>query len=142
MALTEGDKVAVIKLWGKISGQTEAIGSEALQRLITCFPQCKTYFKHYDLSPGSAQIRTQGTRILDAIGEATKHLDNLSESLSKLSDLHAYSLRVDPENFKLLSHCILVVLAIHCPAEFNSETHASWDKFLAVISAILTSKYR
>ncbi|XP_030068157.1 hemoglobin subunit zeta [Microcaecilia unicolor] len=142
MALTDGDKAAVVNLWSKISGQTEAIGNEALQRLFTGFPQTKTYFKHYDLSPNSAQVRAHGARVLGAVGEATKYLDNLSEGLSKLSDLHAYNLRVDPENFKLLSHCFLVVLAVHFPAEFTPQVQAAWDKYLVAISTVLTSKYR
>lgn len=35
-----------------------------------------------------------------ALGNAIKNLDNLSQALSELSNLHAYNLRVDPVNFK------------------------------------------
>ncbi|XP_018092378.2 hemoglobin subunit alpha-3-like, partial [Xenopus laevis] len=85
---------------------------------------------------------TNGGKVLGAIGEATKHLDNLDTALSKLSDLHAYNLRVDPGNFRLLSHTIQVTLAAHFQAEFDATAQAAWDKFLAAISTVLTSKYR
>ncbi|XP_056390502.1 hemoglobin subunit alpha-3-like [Hyla sarda] len=106
------------------------------------FPQTKTYFNHFDLSHGSTDVQTHGGKVLGALVQAAKHLDNLEESLSKLSDLHAYNLRVDPGNFHMLSHSILVVLASHFPADFDAATHAALDKFLSVVSHILTSKYR
>ncbi|XP_056390493.1 hemoglobin subunit alpha-3-like isoform X1 [Hyla sarda] len=106
------------------------------------FPQTKTYFNHFDLSHGSTDVQTHGGKVLGALVQAAKHLDNLEESLSKLSDLHAYNLRVDPGNFHMLSHSMLVVLAAHFPADFDAATHAAFDKFLAAVSHILTSKYR
>ncbi|KAG8432885.1 hypothetical protein GDO86_017225 [Hymenochirus boettgeri] len=138
MTLTDSEKSAVVALWSKIAPQTSALGAEALERLFTGFPQTKTYFSHFDLSHGSADIQKHGGKVLSALGEAAKNMDNLSA----LSDLHAYNLRVDPGNFKLLSHTILVTLAVHFPSEFDASTHAAWDKFLAEVSSVLTSKYR
>ncbi|KAJ1097347.1 hypothetical protein NDU88_002467 [Pleurodeles waltl] len=142
MTLTDAEKAAVLSLWGKASGDLEALGAEALDRLFRSFPQSKTYFSHFDTSPGSADLRNHGAKVLGALGEAAKSMDNLDQALSKLSDLHAYNLRVDPGNFKVLSHCIQIVLAAHFPAEFAPEVQAAWDKFLAAVSAVLTSKYR
>lgn len=68
--------------------------------MFTVFPQTKTYFPHFDLTPGSDQIRGHGTKVLNALGEAVSNLGNLSQALSELSNLHAYNLRVDPVNFK------------------------------------------
>ena len=64
------------------------------------YPQTKTYFPHFDLSSGSDQIRSHGKKVANALGNAVKSLDNLSQALSELSNLHAYNLRVDPVNFK------------------------------------------
>uniref|UniRef100_A0A6I8NJE6 Hemoglobin subunit zeta n=1 Tax=Ornithorhynchus anatinus TaxID=9258 RepID=A0A6I8NJE6_ORNAN len=149
-------------------------------RLFASYPQTKTYFPHFDLSQSSAQLRTHGSKVISAIGEAVKNIDNMGGALSKLSELHAYILRVDPVNFKvgcrpggrgglgrelgrvlgrardspcnspdsssllpqLLSHCILVSLASRFPADFTAEAHAAWDKFLSIVSSILTEKYR
>ncbi|KAM3916437.1 hemoglobin larval subunit alpha-like [Leptodactylus fuscus] len=142
MTFSDAEKAAIASITGKVGGNASALGGEALERLFLSFPQTKTYFSHFDLSHGSADVQAHGGKVLSAIVEAAKHLDNLEGSLSKLSDLHAYNLRVDPGNFSLLSHCILVVLASHFPNDFDATAHAAFDKFLAVVSHILTSKYR
>uniref|UniRef100_A0A8C4W654 Hemoglobin subunit zeta n=1 Tax=Gopherus evgoodei TaxID=1825980 RepID=A0A8C4W654_9SAUR len=111
-------------------------------RLFSSYPQTKTYFPHFDLSQGSAQLHGHGSKVLGAIGEAVKNIDNITGALATLSELHAYILRVDPVNFKLLSHCILCSVAAHFPNDFTPEVHAAWDKFLSQISSVLTAKYR
>ncbi|XP_049623966.1 hemoglobin subunit zeta-like [Suncus etruscus] len=142
MSLTKAERTHVLSLWDKVSAQANVVGPEALERLFCCFPQTKTYFPHFDLSAGSAQLQAHGTKVLNALGEAVKSLDNVSGALAKLSELHAYVLRVDPVNFKLLAHCLLVTLAAHFPDDFTAETHAALDKFLTLVSSVLTEKYR
>lgn len=73
-------------------------------RLFSSYPQTKTYFPHFDLSQGSAQLRGHGSKVMNAIGEAVKHIDDIRGALAKLSELHAYILRVDPVNFKVSEH--------------------------------------
>ncbi len=65
------------------------------------FPTTKTYFPHFDLSHGSAQVKAHGKKVGDALTKAADHLDDLPSALSALSDLHAHKLRVDPVNFKV-----------------------------------------
>ncbi|KAM6156129.1 hemoglobin subunit zeta [Rhynchocyon petersi] len=142
MSLTKAERTIVASMWGKISTQADSVGTEALERLFASYPQTKTYFPHFDLHPGSAQLRTHGSKVAAALGDAVKNIDNISGALSKLSELHAYVLRVDPVNFKLLSHCLLVTVASHFPADFTAEAHEAWDKFLSVVSSVLTEKYR
>ncbi|VTJ78184.1 Hypothetical predicted protein [Marmota monax] len=156
MSLTKSERAIIMSIWDKISMQSEIIGTETLERLFSSFPQTKTYFPHFDLHPGSPQLRTHGSKVVAAIGDAVKNIDNIASALTKLSELHAYILRVDPVNFKvgkwsgvpvgratgLLSHCLLVTLAAHFPAEFTAETHAAWDKYLSILSSVLTEKYR
>ncbi|XP_073504035.1 hemoglobin subunit alpha-B-like [Phyllobates terribilis] len=129
-------------LWGKASGQVEALGAETLNRLFKSCPSTKTYFSKFNLEAGSADLKTQGSKILNAIGLASHHLDDLDHALDHLSDLHAFHLRVDPGNFDLLCHNVLVVLAIHFPGDFTPAAHAAFDKFLAAVSVTLCSKYR
>ena len=43
---------------------------------------------------------------------------------------------------QLLSHCLLVTLASHFPADLTADAHAAWDKFLSLVSCVLTEKYR
>ncbi|XP_073501869.1 hemoglobin subunit alpha-3-like [Phyllobates terribilis] len=142
MTLTASERAFIQNLWPKIAPKVNELGGEALERMFLCFPQTKTYFSHFDLSHGSADIKAHGGKVLSAIGKAASHLDDLDAALASLSDLHAYNLRVDPGNFELLSHTIQVVLALHFPDDFSAEAQAAWDKFLHEVSVILTSKYR
>ncbi|NXU93346.1 HBAD protein, partial [Xiphorhynchus elegans] len=98
--LTAEDKKLVQQVWQKISGCQEDAGAETLERMFAAYPQTKTYFPHFDLHHGSDQIRGHGKKVVAALGNAVKNLDNLSQALSELSNLHAYNLRVDPVNFK------------------------------------------
>ncbi|KAM7149460.1 hemoglobin subunit zeta-like [Molossus nigricans] len=142
MSLTKAERTIIMSMWSKISTQADAMGVEALERLFTSYPPTKTYFPHFDLHPGSAHLRSHGSKVVAAVGDAVKNIDNISGALSKLSELHAYILRVDPVNFKLLSHCLLVTMASHFPVDFTADAHAAWDKFLSVVSSVLTEKYR
>ncbi|KAH1184376.1 hemoglobin subunit alpha-A-like [Mauremys mutica] len=142
MVLTPGDKANVKALWSKVGSHLEEYGSETLERLFAVYPSTKTYFPHFDLHQGSAQVRGHGKKVLSALGDAVAHIDDIATALSKLSDLHAQTLRVDPVNFKLLNHCFLVVVAIHHPGALTPEVHVSLDKFLTAVATVLTSKYR
>lgn len=145
-------------------------GATVARRLFASFPQTKTYFPHFELRAGSAHLRAHGAKVVAALGDAVRSLDDVAGALSRLSELHAYILRVDPVNFKvggggggpqgpqgpqappaltqalppaqLLSHCLLVTLASHFPADLTADAHAAWDKFLSLVSCVLTEKYR
>uniref|UniRef100_A0A8C7HD32 Hemoglobin subunit alpha-4-like n=1 Tax=Oncorhynchus kisutch TaxID=8019 RepID=A0A8C7HD32_ONCKI len=143
MSLSAKDKANVKAIWGKILPKSDEIGEQALSRMLTAYPQTKTYFSHWaDLSPGSGPVKNHGGIIMGAIGKAVGLMDDLVGGLSALSDRHAFNLRVDPGNFKILSHNILVTLAIHFPSDFTPEVHIAVDKFLAALSAALADKYR
>uniref|UniRef100_A0A8U7MVV6 Globin domain-containing protein n=1 Tax=Corvus moneduloides TaxID=1196302 RepID=A0A8U7MVV6_CORMO len=140
--LTAEDKKLIQQVWGKVGGAEEEIGAETLWRMFHSYPPTKTYFPHFDLSQGSDQIRGHGKKVVAALGTAIKNLDNLSQALSELSNLHAYNLRVDPVNFKFLAQCLQVVLAVRLGKEYTPEVHASLDKFLCAVGTVLTAKYR
>ncbi|XP_077304929.1 hemoglobin subunit alpha-5-like [Lithobates pipiens] len=142
MTFSEAEKAAIVSIWDKVSGHVEEIGAESLERLFLSFPTSKTYFSHFDLSHGSKDLKRHGGKVVEAIGNAAHHLDNIDGALSALSDLHAQKLKVDPGNFRLLSHSIEVTLAAHFPKEFTPSVHAAWDKFLSTVSSVLVSKYR
>ncbi|XP_052053542.1 hemoglobin subunit alpha isoform X2 [Apodemus sylvaticus] len=134
MVLSGEDKANIKAAWGKIGGHGAEYGAEALERMFASFPTTKTYFPHFDVSHGSAQVQAHGKKVADALANAAGHLEDLPGALSALSDLHAHKLRVDPVNFKLLSHCLQVTLAKTLPEEFTPAVHAS-------VSTVLTSKY-
>ncbi|KAK7168148.1 hypothetical protein R3I94_002263 [Phoxinus phoxinus] len=143
MSLTAKDKAAVTALWAKVSGKADEIGHDALNRMLAVYPQTKTYFSHWkDLSPGSAPVKKHGKTVMGGVAEAVSKIDDLTSGLLNLSELHAFQLRVDPANFKILSHNILVVLAILFPTDFTPEAHVAMDKFLSALSLALAEKYR
>ncbi|KAM5152869.1 hemoglobin subunit alpha-5-like [Mantella aurantiaca] len=142
MTFTAAEKASITSIWSKVAGHENAIGAEALERLFLSFPQTKTYFSHFDLSHGSKDLQNHGGKVVKAIGSAAQHLDDLDSALSSLSDLHARNLRVDPGNFRLLSHAIQVTLAVHFTNQFTADAQAAWDKFLSAVSSVLVSKYR
>nr|XP_020466064.1 hemoglobin subunit alpha-1-like [Monopterus albus] len=102
MSLNATDKAIVKAFWAKVSGQADAIGADALSRMLVVYPQTKTYFSHWkDLSPGSAQVKKHGKTIMTGIATAVANVDDLDAGLLSLSELHAFTLRVDPANFKV-----------------------------------------
>ncbi|KAG7223175.1 hypothetical protein INR49_015783 [Caranx melampygus] len=137
-SLTDKDKATIRTFWARISSKTEDIGTNALSRMLVVYPQTKTYFSHWkDLSPGSAPVKKHGITVMNGVADAVTKLDDLKGGLLSLSELHAFTLRIDPANFKILSHNILVVLAIMFPNEFTPEVHVSMDKFLAALALAL-----
>ncbi|XP_073501867.1 hemoglobin subunit alpha-5-like [Phyllobates terribilis] len=142
MTFSDAEKAAISSLAAKIAAHADDFGAEALERMFLSYPQTKTYFSHIDLSHGSKDLHSHGGKIVKAIGNAAQHVDDLDHALSSLSDLHAQKLRVDPGNFRLLSHSIQVTLAAHFPGEFSAVAQAAWDKFLSAVSSVLVSKYR
>lgn len=101
MVLSPADKSNVKAAWDKVGGNAGEYGAEALERMFLSFPTTKTYFPHFDLSHGSAQIKGHGKKVGDALAKAVGSIDDLAGALSALSDLHAHKLRVDPVNFKV-----------------------------------------
>ncbi|NXI91831.1 HBAD protein, partial [Psophia crepitans] len=142
--LTAEEKKLIVQVWEKIASHQDECGKQALERMFSAYPQTKTYFPHFDLHPGSEQISNHGKKVAAALGNAVKNLDNLSQALSELSNLHAYNLRVDPPPFalQLLGQCIQVVLAVHLGKDYTPEVHAAFDKFLSAVAAVLSEKYR
>ncbi|XP_015421058.1 PREDICTED: hemoglobin subunit alpha isoform X1 [Myotis davidii] len=142
MVLSPADKTNIKAAWEKVGAHAGDYGAEALERTFVAFPSTKTYFAHLDLRPGSAQVKAHGQKVADALTLAVNHLDDLPRALSALSDLHAHKLQVNPVNFKLLGHCLLVTLARHYPGDFSPALQASLDKFLSHVIWALASSYR
>lgn len=72
--------------------------------MLLVYPQTKIYFTHWpDISSNSPQLKKHGKTVMGAITDAVGKIDNLVGGLSKLSDMHATQLRIDPGNFKVRS---------------------------------------
>lgn len=74
----------------------------SLSRMLYVYPQTKTYFAHWkDQSPTSAAAKKHGITIMNAVGDSVSKIDDLKTGLFNLSELHAFTLRVDPVNFRV-----------------------------------------
>uniref|UniRef100_A0A452QD73 Hemoglobin subunit mu n=1 Tax=Ursus americanus TaxID=9643 RepID=A0A452QD73_URSAM len=142
--LSAQERAQVAQVWDLIAGHEASFGGggHGVLGLFTVYPSTKIYFKHLGLCLDETQLLTHGQRMLEAVGVAVQHMDNLRAALSPLADLHAQVLRVDPSNFPLLIQCFQVVLASHLQGEFTVEMQAAWDKFLTGVAVVLTEKYR
>ncbi|NP_001281123.1 hemoglobin, alpha embryonic 5 [Cynoglossus semilaevis] len=143
MSLNSIDKERIRILWSKISKDSDAIGAEALGRLFAAHPQTKTYSTHFkDFTYNSPQVKEHGKLVMKGIKQAYENIDDMVTGLLDLSEKHAFTLRVDPSNFKLLSSCFHVVLSKRYPNDYTDEAHLSFDKFLANVALALSEKYR
>lgn len=78
--------------------------------MLTVYPQTKTYFSHWsDISKGSAQVKNHGKTVMGGVEEAVNKIDDLTNGLLNLSELHAFQLRVDPTNFKVILHYTIFI---------------------------------
>ncbi|XP_078506708.1 hemoglobin subunit beta-3-like [Lissotriton helveticus] len=142
---TAEEKAAITSVWAQVDAAAD--GQETLARVLVVFPWTQRYFSSFgDLSSasaiaGNAKVAAHGKKVLSALGGAVHHLDDIKHTLAKLSELHADTLHVDPQNFQLLGNCLVIVLARKMGAAFTPEVHAAWEKFLAVSCAALSKHY-
>uniref|UniRef100_A0A3B1KEN6 Globin domain-containing protein n=1 Tax=Astyanax mexicanus TaxID=7994 RepID=A0A3B1KEN6_ASTMX len=103
--------------------------------MLVVYPQTKTYFSHWqNLSPGSASVRKHGKTVMSGVAEAVSKIDDLTNgSAHPQRSLHASA--------AILSHNLLVVLAIQFPSDFTPEVHVAMDKFLSAVALALSRKY-
>ncbi|MEQ2192311.1 hypothetical protein XENOCAPTIV_009916 [Xenoophorus captivus] len=118
-------------------------------RMLVVYPQTKTYFAHWkDLSPGSAPVKKHGATVMGGVADAVAKIDDLTSGLLNLSELHAFTLRVDPANFKVQwvinpwSISVNTAWELWLPNDFTPEVHVAVDKFLAAVARALSEKYR
>ncbi|XP_004628005.1 hemoglobin subunit alpha-like [Octodon degus] len=142
MSLSDADKSTLRFAWKKIGPNFAQHSPDAVYRMFVSFPSTKTYFPSFAIAPGSPQIQAHGKKVANALNKAVENVDDMPTALSDLSDLHAHKLRVDPVNFKFLSHSMLVTMASKYPSDFTPEVHATMDKFMSAVGTVLTSKYR
>ncbi|TNN37313.1 Hemoglobin subunit alpha-D [Liparis tanakae] len=140
--LSKKQKELIAEIWASLTPVAEDIGADALGRMFASYPGTKTYFSHLDISPRSAHLLSHGRKIVLAIAEGARDIGQLTVTLAPLQTLHAYQLRIDPANFKLFSHCVLVALACHMGDDFTPDAHAAMDKYMSAFAAVLSEKYR
>ncbi|OCT63995.1 hemoglobin subunit alpha-3 [Xenopus laevis] len=141
MSLSQAEKTLILAFWNKASGLINTIGPQIVNRLLLAYPQLKTHFGNFNVTPGSSDLNTLGIKIITAVGGATQHMDDLPVHLAILTDLHSLTLRIDPGNYKLMIDCIVISMAASLPQDFTAEVQNAMTNFLIIIGDILASKF-
>lgn len=113
------------------------------------YPQTKTYFSHWkSLAYGSNDVKIHGARIMGGVTEAIGKIDNLTTGLLNLSELHAFTLRVDPANFKVRARLLplfwFIILHI-CVYARNTDAFfffaSLWQLFAHCILVVMANMF-
>ncbi|XP_026109989.1 hemoglobin cathodic subunit beta-like [Carassius auratus] len=142
---SDSERKTIASVWGKI--KVDKIGPQTLARVLIVYPWTQRYFGSFgNLSSASAvlanlKVANHGKTVLNALDKAVKNLDGIKATYSELSQLHCNTLNVDPDNFRLLADCLTIVVATSFRSEFNPAVQATWQKFLSVVVAALSSRY-
>ncbi|KAG7226462.1 hypothetical protein INR49_013875 [Caranx melampygus] len=125
----------------------EDIGPKALCRCLIVYPWTQRYFGAFgnlynaEAIKSNPKIAAHGITVLHGLDRAMKNMDNIKATYAELSVLHSEKLHVDPDNFKLLSDCLSIVIAAKMGNAFTPEIQATWQKFLAVVVSALGRQY-
>ncbi|XP_060696356.1 hemoglobin subunit alpha-like [Hemiscyllium ocellatum] len=134
---TEGNIIKNIA--SELEKNAAKYGGESLARLFITNPGSKAYFSYDENNLESLQ--EHGKRVITAVANAARNLNDLKGSLDELATKHGSDLLVDPLNFPAFSRCIQVTLANHLQS-FTPADQLALDKFLKALNGYLSSKYR
>ncbi|XP_006011109.1 hemoglobin subunit beta-like [Latimeria chalumnae] len=142
---TETERATIETVYQKL--HLDEVGREALTRLFIVYPWTTRYFKSFgDLSSSKAiasnpKVTEHGLKVMNKLTEAIHNLDHIKDLFHKLSEKHFHELHVDPQNFKLLSKCLIIVLATKLGKQLTPDVQATWEKLLSVVVAALSREY-
>ncbi|XP_070846243.1 hemoglobin subunit beta-1-like [Chaetodon trifascialis] len=123
------------------------VGPKALVRCLIVYPWTQRYFGGFgnlynaDAIKSNPNIAAHGITVLHGLDRAVKNMDNIKATYAELSVLHSEKLHVDPDNFRLLSDCLSIVVAAKMGKNFTPEIQATFQKFLAVVVSALGRQY-
>lgn len=107
--------------------------------MLRVYPQTKTYFSHWkDQSASSPDVKKHGRTVMAGVGDAVAKIDDLKGGLLNLSELHAFTLRVDPANFKVQRQTHSETLNCDAKSSSNVDRGAATSRLCA---CLITSIY-
>ncbi|WP_208091318.1 hemoglobin beta-like protein, partial [Escherichia coli] len=142
---TDKERATIQDLFSKID--YDAVGQATLCRCLIVYPWTQRYFAKFGnlynaaAIMGNADVAKHGSIILHGLDRAMKNMDNIKAAYTDLSTLHSETLHVDPDNFRLLSDCLAIVLAARMGKNFTPEIQATIQKFMAVVVSALGRQY-
>ncbi|XP_037611980.1 hemoglobin subunit beta-1-like [Sebastes umbrosus] len=124
------------------------IGPKALSRCLIVYPWTRRHFvksfgdiKTNEAIKANKQIAAHGIKVLHGLDRGLKNMDNMKATYAQLSVLHSEKLHVDPDNFRVFTDCLTIVVAAKMGTSFNAQTQAAFQKFLTVAVSALGRQY-
>ncbi|XP_076025770.1 hemoglobin subunit beta-like [Genypterus blacodes] len=123
------------------------IGPKALCRCLIVYPWTQRYFGGFgnlynaEAIMANPMVGAHGITVLHGLDRALKNMDDIKGTYAELSVLHSEKLHVDPDNFRLFSDCLTIVIASKMGKDFTADMQAAWQKFLAVVVSALGRQY-
>lgn len=142
---TDFERATIQDIFSKID--YEVVGPAALNRCLVVYPWTQRYFGNFgnlynaDAIISNPMVAKHGKTILHGLDRAVKNMDDIKNTYAELSTLHSEKLHVDPDNFRLLSDCLTIVLAAQWGKDFTGDIQAAFQKFLAVVVSSLGRQY-
>ncbi|XP_071776737.1 hemoglobin subunit beta-2 [Centroberyx gerrardi] len=142
---TDFERATIQDIFSKLDYET--VGPAALSRCLVVYPWTQRYFGNfgnlYNAAAiiGNPMVAAHGKTILHGLDRALKNMDNIKETYAQLSVLHSEKLHVDPDNFRLFSDCLTVVLAKQMGTGFTADVQAAFQKFMVVVVSSLGRQY-
>ncbi|KAI7803722.1 hemoglobin subunit beta-2-like [Triplophysa rosa] len=142
---TEFERATIQGLFSKMDYDT--VGQQSLARCLIVYPWTQRYFGDFGnlynaaAIMGNSKVAAHGKVILHGLDRAVKNMDNIKATYAELSVLHSEKLHVEPDNFRLLSDCMTIVVAAKLGAAFTPDVQAALQKFLAIVVSSLGRQY-
>ncbi|XP_074552335.1 hemoglobin subunit beta-2 [Halichoeres trimaculatus] len=142
---TDFERATIQDIFAKMD--YEIVGPAALNRCLVVYPWTQRYFGNFgnlynaDAIIANPMVAKHGKVILHGMDRAVKNMDNIKDTYAELSVLHSEKLHVDPDNFRLLSDCLTIVVAAKWGKDFTGDMQAAFQKFLAVVVSSLGKQY-
>ncbi|XP_076865436.1 hemoglobin subunit beta-like [Brachyhypopomus gauderio] len=143
---TDAERSAIVSVWGQL--HADEVGAHAIARLLIVYPWTQRYFSAFGniSSPaaimGNPKVAAHGKVVMGALEKGVKNLNNLKGTYAALSTMHSEKLHVDPDNFRLLAHCISTTIAMKLGhSAFTPEVQEAIEKFLSAVASALGKQY-
>ncbi|XP_071976900.1 hemoglobin subunit gamma-1-like [Engystomops pustulosus] len=131
-SFTEKEKKDIEAIWSQVD--CERIGKEALVRLLlshhstqNCLNSLGNFSSVEEIS-SNPKVAAHGEKVLQSIGAAMKHLDNLDGHFAEHRQDLGSKLHVDPDNFARFLNVLNVAFARNFPKEYTPEVGATFEK--------------
>ncbi|KAM6951849.1 hemoglobin subunit beta-like [Aplochiton taeniatus] len=142
---TDAERTAINFVFTKLD--YDSVGPESLSRCLIVYPWTQRYFGGFgnlynaEAILSNPMIAAHGITVLHGLDRALNNMDDIKNTYTQLSELHSEKLHVDPDNFRLLADCLVVVIAGRLGTDFTPEMQAAFAKFLSVVVSALGRQY-